>query len=186
MKTLLLTICLLFSGLSQAALIQLQPDRTDYQVGDTIQLSMIISGLSETVAGFWTEVFYQPSAFLLQSWQFGNGLDDGFGSLQFAKHDAVLGSIALDDVAFPDADESILSAQQGTGFVLAQLNFMALEAGDFLLSFNPGWFEVESFAGDFIAADFADLNLRIQPSQVPAPATAMLLLLGLGLLYRRR
>ncbi|MEE2024930.1 MULTISPECIES: PEP-CTERM sorting domain-containing protein [Alkalimonas] len=186
MKALFLTFCLVMSGLSHAALIQLQPDQNEYRVGDSIQLSMTISGLSETLGAFWSEVFYQPSAFLLQSWQFGNGLDDGFGSLQFADHDAVVGSITLDDYAFWDADESILAAQQGTGFVLAQLNFIALEAGDFLLSFNPGWFGVENFAGTFIDASFADLSLRIQPTQVPVPATAFLLLAGLGLLYRRR
>lgn len=185
MKTVFFTLCLLFSGLSQAALIQLQPDRTDYQVGDSIQLSMVISGLSETVASFMTEVFYQPSAFLLQSWQFGSGLDDGFGSVQFAEHNAVIGSIWLDEFTFA-ADESVLADQQGSGFLLASLTFVALQAGDFLFSFDPVLFGVESFAGTFIDASFADLSLRIQPTQVPVPATAFLLLAGLGLLYRRR
>lgn len=185
MKTVFFTLCLLFSGLSHAALIQLQPDRTDYQVGDSIQLSMVISGLSETVASFMTEVFYQPSAFLLQSWQFGSGLDDGLGSMQFAEHNAVIGSITLDEYTFA-ADESVLADQQGSGFLLASLTFVALQTGDFLFSFDPVSFGVENFAGTFIDASFADLSLRIQPTQVPVPATAFLLLAGLGLLYRRR
>ena len=185
MKTILITFCLLFSGLSQAALIQLQPNQTEYQVGDTVELSMTISGLTETVASFKTEVFYQPSAFLLQSWQFGSGLDDGFGSLQFADHDEAMGSIALDEFTFA-SDESILAGQQGNGFVLANLSFVALQAGEFLFSFNPLLFGVENFAGDFIDASFNDLNVSINPTQVPVPATALLLLTGMGLLLRRR
>ena len=187
MKTVLFAFCLLLSGWSQAALIQLEPNQTNYQVGDTIQLNMTISGLTETVGAFFTEIVYQPSAMTLQSWQFGSGLDDGFGSLPFADHDAVTGSISLDEYAFFDADESILAQQQGNGFILASLSFVALQAGDFWLNFNPNWFGVESFDGAFIDASFADVNLSISnPAQVPAPATMMLLLLGLGLLLRRR
>jgi type II secretory pathway component PulM len=194
MKVILLAMCFilsLFSTLAHSALMVLQPERRSYQVGDTIQLELKITDLSTTVGAFWTQLQYQPTALQLQSWQFGTGLDDGAGSLQFAEHDALNGVITLDEYTFPTADPAALAAaqlsslQQG-GLVLARFTFQALQAGDWQLGLNPQWFGVESFAGDRIKTDAADLNLTVTAAQVPAPATLLMLLGGIVLLSQRR
>lgn len=194
MKVILLVMCFIFSifsSLAHSALMVLQPERSSYQVGDTIQIDMKITGLATTVGAFWTKLKYQPAALQLQSWQFGTGLDDGVGSLQFAEHDAVNGVLTLDEYAFPAADPTALVAaqqhemQQG-GLVLARLTFKALQAGQLQLAFNQPWFGVESIAGDLIKTDVADLTLTVSAAQVPAPATLALLLGGVVLLSQRR
>lgn len=186
MKSMLFALCLLFSGVSHAALIQLHADRSDYQIGETITVTLFISDLTETIGGFWADVLYPSSVVSLLNWQFGSGFDDGFGSYPYDDHNAVAGSIYLNDYADLFADEAILAAQQGSSFVLATFSFLATQAGNVLLSFNPMDFGAVNFANDFINVSATDLNLTVSAAQVPAPATVVLMLAGLGLLYRRR
>jgi len=199
MKVILFALCFVFFMFSQfahSALMVLQPDRSNYQVGDNIQLQLKLTGMNvsdtgSTVAAFWTKLLYQPAALQLQSWQFGTGLTDAAGSLQFAEHDALHGELTLDEYAFAAADPATLAAsqqlamQQG-GLLLATLTFQALQAGDWQLTFDPKWFGVENVAGDRINTAAADLNLTVTALQVPAPATMLLLLGGLALLSQRR
>ncbi|MDP5141169.1 PEP-CTERM sorting domain-containing protein [Rheinheimera baltica] len=186
MKSMLFALCLLFTGASHAALIQLNADRSDYQVGDIITVTLSMSDLTETMGGFWAEVLYPTSAVSLLNWQFGSGFDDGFGSYQFDEHNALVGALFLSDYADLFADEMILATQQGRSFELATFSFLAGQVGDVLISLNFMNFGAVNFANDFVDVSATDLNLTITAAQVPAPASALLMLAGLGLLYRRR
>ncbi|MDP4534645.1 PEP-CTERM sorting domain-containing protein [Alkalimonas collagenimarina] len=183
MKTLLTTLLLALSFNSQAALIKLESLHNDYQVGDTVELQLSISHLSTTLGGFFSELSYATEGFSLVGWQFGNGFDDGFGSWQFADHNALAGLLALDDYADPAADEQLLAANQGSGFVLATLQFLVLSAGDFWFSFNPDWSGALSFDNEFVTVNFSDLQLQVHPASTPVPAPATLVLLLAGLLF---
>ncbi|MCC5826918.1 PEP-CTERM sorting domain-containing protein [Alkalimonas sp.] len=185
MKTLLTTLLLALSFHSQAALIKLESLHNNYQVGDTIELQLSISNLTDTLGGFFSELSYATEGFSLLGWQFGNGFDDGFGSLQFADLDALAGLLALDDYADPAAEESVLAAHQGNGFVLATISFQALQAGHFLFSLSPDWTGALTFDNAFVTTSFSDLSMQIQPTTSPIPAPASLLLLAAGLLLLR-
>lgn len=186
MKSILLALSLLFSGLSHATLIQLNTERSDYQIGETIVVTLSVSDFTDTLGGFWTEILYSSSAISLLDWQFGDGFDDGFGSYQDAEHVVASGSLYLQDYADVFADESILAAKQGSSFVLATLSFLATEAGNILLSFNPDSFGSVNFANDFIDVNTANLNFTVSAVQVPVPTTALLMFAGMVLLLRRK
>jgi hypothetical protein len=186
MKSMLLALCLLFSGFSHATLIQLDAERSDYQIGETIVVTLSVSELTETLGGFWAEILYSTSGISLLDWQFGDGFDDGFGSYQLTEHDPSSGVFYLEDYADLFADAAILADKQGRSFVLATLSFLATEAGNIILSFNPTQVGVLNFDNNFIDVTTADLNFTVSAVQVPVPATALLMLAGMALLLRRK
>ncbi|WP_019676088.1 PEP-CTERM sorting domain-containing protein [Arsukibacterium perlucidum] len=186
MKSILLALGILFSGLSHATLIQLDTERSDYKIGETIVVTLSVSDFTETLSGFWAEIFYSSSAISLLDWHFGEGFDDGFGSSPFADHDASSGALYLEEYADFFADESILAGLQGSSFVLATFSFLATETGNILLSFNPEKFGALNFANDFIDVNTADLNFTVSAVEVPVPTTALLMFAGMALLLRRK
>lgn len=186
MKSILFALCVMFSGVSQAALIQLNAERSAYEIGDTINVTLFINDFNETLGGFWSEIIYSPSAISLLNWQFADGFDDGFGSYSFAEHDAASGIIYFEDYADVLADEAILAIKQGRGFGLVTLSFLALQAGDVMLRFNPSEVGALNFANEFINVSFTDLNLTVSATQVPVPATVIMFMSGLALLFCRK
>lgn len=187
MKTLFFALCLLFSCVSNAAIIKFEPQDSSYQVGDVITLNLTISDFSETLGLFSAEILFPVSGVEYLNYQFGIGFDDGFGNNPFDEIDRLAGFLFLQDLSPLDADESILAVNQGTRFTFASVSFLAIEAGDLLFSFDPAkLFALGFVSNDFINVTGTDLTLTVQPAQVPAPATAMLLLAGLGVLLRRQ
>lgn len=185
MRLFLLSLLLVLSFNSKATLISLESDHTQYQVGDTVQLNLLVSNLTGTLGGFFSALSYATEGFNLLNWQFGNGFDDGLGSLQLADHDALAGLLALDDYADLAADENLLSSLQGQGFLLASVEFQALQSGSFLFNLNPDWTGILSFDNQFIPTELRTLTVEVMSDARPVPAPATLLLFAIGLIALR-
>lgn len=185
MKAMLLTIVLFFSSFSHAALVQLHSERSVYQLGETITVTLKISDFSETLGGFTAEMLYPKTLLTLLGWQFGTGFDDGLGDYPFDDHDADAGVIFLSNYADIWADESVLASKQGNSFVLATFSLLASSVGELWLGLTPAELSVLSFDNQFIDVTGSGLALTINPTQVPAPAALLLILSGLLLMRRR-
>jgi hypothetical protein len=185
MKKLFLGFLLLISTSSHSAVIELQLDKSEYQVGETVNVQLLVSDFTELLGGFSSQLNYASSGLSLTGWSFGSGFDDGLGSLQSDNHDALAGSLSLSDYAFLFSDEVILSALQGTSFMLASFSFTALSAGQHMLEL--GDMVLVNFANDqMLFPDLTSLNVMVSNSnQVPAPASIFLLGLGLVLLHSK-
>lgn len=185
MKVILLSLIigfsLCFSTTSHAALLTLQADRSHYQLGDQVQVSLWLSELPDVVGGFWARLHYQPTALSWQSAQFADGFAGD--SLQYLKADPAAGVITLEEYAFWDADVSKLSARQGQRFTLASFSFVATQAGQFSLTLATDFLGAETFSGSVLSLHSQPLQLTIQ--QVAMPASWTLWLLA-GLLFGRR
>ena len=185
MKAMFLALCVMFSGFSQAALIKFEADKANYQVGDTVSIAMVLSSFSRPVAAAFVDFGYTNSFLQFLSAEAGNGFDDGLGSY-FYVDSSIDGIFKFSD--FPDfsADEAILAANQGSSFVLATIKFRALDAGFAELVFDTSTLFISDFSEEEFAMESDNLEFNIAAAQVPAPATALLLLAGLACLYRRQ
>jgi len=182
MKYLMTVLGLVFSINANATLMTLSFDDTDYGVNDVITGQLIASNFTETLGGFDAEISFDDSVLALTGWSFGNGFDDGFGSLQFAD-DMLPGSLLLSDFSFLFSDEMTLAANQGAEFVLASFTFTALSAGMHSVSLLDGA-QIVSFDNttlETMSAATASFNV----TEVPEPATGLLLLAGLAAFLRR-
>ncbi|WP_102794386.1 PEP-CTERM sorting domain-containing protein [Bowmanella denitrificans] len=185
MKALLMTILLAFSSAGQAALLTWQSDQNPVQVGDSLNVQLRVSDFNELLGGFSGQVSYALAGLELTGWQFGDGFDDGLGSLQMDNHNALAGTLTLDDYADLFADALVIGAKQGTDFVLATLSFRAISAG--LHSIGLDSLSLVSFDNqDLLMPQLSALTIQVQDAaQVPVPATLLLLASGLLLLRRR-
>ena len=126
---------------------------------------------------------FDDSALALQSWMFGSGFDDGLGSFSFAD-DSNAGELFVEDYADIFADEGVIAANQGLGFVLATITFTALEAGTQTLSLLAGA-EFVSFDNQFLET-LGALEVSFNVTAVPEPAVLLLMLAGLAAMGRRK
>jgi hypothetical protein len=180
MKNLMLLTALLFSSLTQAAIIELKADKAEYQLGDTVEVQLLVSDAAELLGGFDTLVTYQAAGLTLSGWEFGDGFDDGLGSLQFSD-DTLSGSLSLSDYAFLFSDIGTLTAAQSNGFVLATLRFTAATIGQFGVGAENT--SLVSFDNEQIYyPGTSSLSIDIAAAEIPAPATLLLFLLGLTLI----
>lgn len=180
-------LLLLTSYHSNAAFITLEADQACYNVGDTVTVDLNVSGFEQLLGGFFAELLYSPLQLTLQSWQFGQGFDDGLGSYQWHSHDAANGILQLDDYADFSADTSLLLTQQGSMFTLVRLSFSALTAGQFDLGLLASGTGLLSFNNDYLPLTLQGTTINVvNTTQVPLPATALLFASGLVLLPRQR
>ncbi|MDO6444800.1 PEP-CTERM sorting domain-containing protein [Colwellia sp. 1_MG-2023] len=182
MKNILLIIALLFSVNSQATLIALSFDQTEYNNNETITGQLVASDLSYLLGGFAGTINFDPSQLALTGWSFGNGFDDGLGSYS-AVDDSVAGTLYLEDFADFYADEPTIIANQGASFVLASFTFNALSSGIQTVSLLQG-LEVVSFDNSQLES-FAGQSVSFNVSQVPEPMSIVLLAAALVFLIRR-
>ncbi|RVU37116.1 hypothetical protein EOE67_12465 [Rheinheimera riviphila] len=179
---------LLCAGQAQAALITIETDKQQYQVGGKVTAFLKLSDASSLISGFFLAMQYQNSALALVNWGHGNSFDDGFGSYQYSAHDAVNGSLALEDYADWAADQAVLAALQLGGFTLAKIEFTALAAGQFSLNLDPSYFGLLTFSGDLLQPEWLDASFDViaKPSAVPATPAVALMIGGLLLLGAQR
>jgi len=183
MKKILLIISLMFSGFSQAALIELEFDKDNYEVNDTVYGQLVVSDFNETLGWFFTQLNYQSSHLELLDWQFGTGFDAGE-----TKVVNLTNSLSLEEQTW-SFDYSLLTSLQGSKFMLASFSFKALNAGLQSIDFD----ESNSFLQDF---DFVDMTTQYagasfvindnSSTPVPAPATLLLFVSGLALIRTKR
>ncbi|GAC19327.1 PEP-CTERM sorting domain-containing protein [Paraglaciecola arctica] len=180
MKNFLLALSLVLSVNVQAAVIKFNLDASDYQVGDTISGQLVVSDFSGLLGAFWADMEYSTSGVSVLGWSFGVGFDDGLGSLSIGNNDSVSGILSLEEYSDPFADTAILTAAQGTAFVLANFTLEALSAGDYDLSL--GLFGLLDF--DNADVDTTAENARFSITQVPEPATIVIFALASMMLLR--
>lgn len=183
MKKLFFGFLLLISTSSHSAIIELQLDKSEYQVGETINVQMLVSDFAELLGGFSAQLNYATSGLAISGWAFGGGFDDGFGSLQFDDHEVAAGNLSLSDYAFLFSDDAILTVAQGTSFMLASFSFQALSAGQHMLDIAD--IALVNLANDqLLFPDLISVSILVSDAnKVSAPASV--LLLGLGLLLMR-
>jgi len=182
MKNLILAFTLMFSLNSNATLIELAFDKTNYAENEQITGQLIVSDLSYLLGGFAGTISFDDNALSLVNWTFGNGFDDGNGSSSYSD-DSTSGQLYLDDYTDLMADELIIAGQQGTSFILASFSFNSLTTGSHSIELLAG-LEVISF--DNLNIDnFEQKSASFMVNSVPEPTTALLLLASLFLLRRK-
>ena len=179
---------LLSANQAQAALITIETDKKQYQVGEKVTAFLKLSDAGSLVSGFFLDLKYQPSQLALLTWGFGNAFDDGLGSYQSSDHDAMKGMLGLDDYADPSADQLVLAALQLGTFTLAKLEFTALAAGQFSLNLDPAYLGLITFGGDLFQPKWLDASFDVvdNPAAVPATPALALMIGGLLLLGAQR
>ncbi len=183
----LVAASLLSISQAQAALITIETDKQQYQVGEKVTAFLKLSDASSLLSGFYLSLKYQTSALALVNWGHGNSFDDGFGSYQYGAHDAANGSLALEDYADWAADQAILAALQVGSFTLAKLEFTALAAGQFSLNFDSTYLGLLTFSGDMLQPQWLDASFDVvNPASVPATPAIALMIGGLLLLGAQR
>lgn len=184
----LVAASLLSISQAHAALITIETDKQQYQVGEKVTAFLKLSDANSLLSGFYLSLKYQTSALALVNWGHGHSFDDGFGSYQYGDHDAANGSLALEDYADWAADQAILAALQLGSFTLAKLEFTALTAGNFSLNFDPAYFGLLTFSGDMLQPQWLDASFDVvgNPASVPATPAVALMIGGLLLLGAQR
>lgn len=186
-KKLLCAALLFASQQSVAGLIAIELDNTAYQVNETVTANIVISEFDQPLSGAFAELLFDSANLSLIDFSFGGAFDDGLGSYQYAD-DSNAGVFYLEDFADISADFSILASLQNDSFVFATIEFQALKAGIHTLNFgdfDTGLFDLED---NSVQASFspASINVTSGVTEVPAPATLALFVLGLlGLATRR-
>ncbi|GHE84363.1 PEP-CTERM sorting domain-containing protein [Thalassotalea profundi] len=177
----------LLSHNSFAGLIELEVDQSSYQVNDTVTAKIIVSDFSHLLSAAYTELVFDDNAISLIDWQFSNVFDDGLGSYQYAD-DSGIGTLFLEDYADIFADIATLTAQQGTSFVFATVQFKLLSEGLFQLGFNSDNSGLLSIDNDFVQTSYAGAIINVGPvTSVPEPSTLILMFLGaIGLVTLRK
>jgi hypothetical protein len=144
----------LISLSSQATLLSIDLDNTDYQVGDTLQANVIISDIEQDSLGFQKllgsfdfDLLFDSSILAYQSTTFGSFLDvDPFFASDQFDAELSMGDLYVSEISYAFSDD-LFAAQDGqSSFLLASVSFDVLADG--LNTFN--------FADILLADDFGD------------------------------
>lgn len=195
MKKLILVFLAAMTFNANAALITLTTDKTEYNVGDTINVTVSLTDLFEngtqtlfssyvTAFSFDSSLLSAVEPSLTSLMAFGPSMAPGIFPSELFAGSVAGNTVAGSSVAFLGANPFFQSGMTTVG--LYTLQFIATAAGD----------NIDAFS--FTQSDFVDAALgstqsaavetaRFTVSQVPAPNTGILALLGLAaLVYSRK
>ncbi|OUR61566.1 hypothetical protein A9Q74_08860 [Colwellia sp. 39_35_sub15_T18] len=181
---------------SQATLLSVDLDNTDYQVGDVLSADIVISdieldavGFDKLVASFNTNFLFDDSLLAFDNVTFGDKLDvdpDPFFASFQDTNLASSGNLFIQEVA-QAFDFDLFFAQSGLSqFVLATVNFNVLQSGVGSLNFANATVGDE-FGSSFIGVQAAGASFTVANSvAVPEPSTFILVIAAMMILLRRR
>ena len=183
---LLLLFC---SSQVSAITINYEPSTATANVGDSIDIDVVISGLAdanEIVSTYDLFVGYDDSVLAASSVTFGPYLDDFFfPSIQFEDYSNP-GLLEFGEISFLLDDE--LAAIQPDSFVLATLSFDAIASGfsDLIFEPHPFFTRIDVKGRDAqiltLMAGVGSITVMEPPVGVPEPESLILLLIGFLLL----
>jgi len=185
------TLCIAFT--SNATLISLSLDQTEYNVGDVATASIIISdieqefGFQKLLAFFELDANYDDSKLSFNSATFGDKLDvDALLPSDRIIDDSVAGALYLSELTFALGADLFLAQNGLSSFEIATVSFDVLATGTSELSLN------NILLGTDLGTSFTDVTsentmINVASTSVPVPATFMLFMLaGAGLLIQKR
>lgn len=192
LKQLFAAAALLLSLQSQATVITVELDKSQYEVGETVTAQLWLSDIHTLVTSFNTSLLFNDQLLQLQSVLFGNFLTlPAVGSDQGTQQNA--GQLDLWEMFFGFSTEDIdelRAVQPGNKFLLANISFTALKNGLSELSLRNSAVTYEPL-GDapYLDEEVMPGGAFVQtgnPALVSAPATAWLMLPALLLMLRLR
>lgn len=176
-----LCLILLWPHSADAASIVFSPSSTSVDVGDTVMVDLIVTGLGDgaapSLSTFDLDVLFDPLLLSVATVTFGDPilgdqLDLGAGSITLP----TLGTGVINLFALSFASPALLDSDQADTFVLAALAFSGLGNGISALSLSVNAFG-DSF-GDPLAVSTGVGGIEVGATVVPEPSSLLLLLLG--------
>lgn len=150
----------LISLSSQATLLSIDLDNTDYQVGDTLQANVMISdieedsfGFQKLLASFELDLLFDSSLLAYQSTNFGTSLDvDPFFASNQLDLEIGSGSLFLSEVSFAFSDDLFVAQDGQSSFLLASVSFDVISDGLNIFQFD------NVVLGDDFGTDFSSVS----------------------------
>jgi hypothetical protein len=194
MKKIILLIAALVMSMSvNATLITVELNDNDFNVGDLLTAQLVISdieldniGFQKLLASFDISTLFDDSLLSFSSVSFGNKLDvDPFIISDQFSDNSQTGIVKVVEISYAFFDD-LFAAQDGLSrFVLARINFNVLASG-------TGAIELSAIdLGDDLAGAFTNVSAQgasfqvANSTNVPEPATIVLVLFGLAFLVRK-
>lgn len=157
-----------------ATLISLETSTTNPAHNSVFSIDIWARNLgTDIVSGFDIDIHFDSNALVFQSASFSSLLGDGIDSLQ----DALLqGSVInLAELSFLFEDQ-LNALQNGTDFILGSLTFAASELGSTAISLSDAFVTGADLFAPTFSGPGNTLTVEVSPSQVPEPATWLLVL----------
>ena len=194
-KIITLLTGLLFSLSSQATLLNIELDKSSYQVGDVLTANIIISEIEEgdsaiqkLLASFEFDMSWDNTILEYSSFSFGSMLQPDSLNPSDQLIDVKADSLSLSEISYALWDE-LLSVQDGlSGFVLASIDFKVSGNGSGNLTLANVDFG-DDFGDAFTNVNTEDKAYSVTsgtPVDVPEPTVIILMLIGLTLLVRKQ